>query len=65
MRLPKISRASFDRLIKDMLPTLGGEGGQEMRVQWWIYGNKTQGIVQMGYGGWPYILLGTPERSGY
>lgn len=30
MRLPKISRASFDRLVKDILPTL--RGGQACPV---------------------------------
>jgi hypothetical protein len=28
MRFPKISRASFDVLVKDTLPTLRGEEGQ-------------------------------------
>jgi hypothetical protein len=64
MRLPKISRASFDRLVKDMLPALGGGAeGQEMPVQWWIHWNKTRGIVQMGYGEWPSIFFGISDRS--
>jgi hypothetical protein len=64
MRFPKISRASFDMLVKDILPTLRGEEGQAMYVQWWLHRNKTERRVQMGYGDiWPYKFLGIPERS--
>jgi hypothetical protein len=59
MRLPKISRASFDSTRKGHLADCGG-GEQEMHVQWWIYGSKEykeQFKGAMGMRGHTYVSV--------